>query len=370
MCRFVIIINILVIALSGCAGAPVGWGGSHSIDTKSSNSITISYDGLLESFEDVQNLAKNHCAEYGKHAIADSVHKDKDTWGIVKTFTFLCVDSTSTQNKTREAWYSHPNSLSFSKVKRLEIYSEPSGAKIYTKSTEGDKYLCASPCYVEFEDFQFDNRPEIITVIGAKWKSGVFLWQSLNIVRGANEHYTFKRPNIGPNSDLAKDIAFSKKSTRSKETGSTSNSDITAAVLIGAYFWAAHMGYFNPAPAPLIEENARNPPDPIIKKGRTDVLLQTESGATKKNSHEVYANDTSKECSSDYSCRSHSEKCVKRPFSTSGVCMQNVNKYGTKIYSRPQPSSIRIETKGACRFNSDCPLGFECDTYYKVCLKR
>ena len=75
-------------------------------------------------------------------------------------------------------------------------------------------------------------------------------------------------------------------------------------------------------------------------------------------------------CTSDFSC-SFSEKCVKKPGRYYGICMTEVNRYGTKTYNGPSSSSIGIRSynSSSCTFNTDCPIGFKCDREYKVCVK-
>lgn len=75
-----------------------------------------------------------------------------------------------------------------------------------------------------------------------------------------------------------------------------------------------------------------------------------------------------KSCSSDYSCGiGHS--CVKKPFSSTGVCLKAVDSYGLPTYKMPDSDSINIKTEGSCMFNTDCPIGFRCDSTLKACVK-
>ena len=75
-------------------------------------------------------------------------------------------------------------------------------------------------------------------------------------------------------------------------------------------------------------------------------------------------------CSSDYSC-SYGQSCVKDLYSSSGVCMTNINEYGTQTFDAPKASSIKIRTSkdAECLFNTDCPIGFDCNRSAKVCVK-
>ena len=80
----------------------------------------------------------------------------------------------------------------------------------------------------------------------------------------------------------------------------------------------------------------------------------------------IYTQDNS--CSSDYSC-GIGYSCVKKPFSSTGVCLKSVDSYGTPTYKMPDPNSIEIKTEGSCTFTTDCPIGFRCDSTLKACVK-
>lgn len=73
-------------------------------------------------------------------------------------------------------------------------------------------------------------------------------------------------------------------------------------------------------------------------------------------------------CSSDFACGS-GYSCIKAPFQSSGVCMKSVNAQGVPVYNTPKSDSIRINTQGQCRFDTDCPIGFKCDQTYNACVK-
>jgi len=81
-----------------------------------------------------------------------------------------------------------------------------------------------------------------------------------------------------------------------------------------------------------------------------------------------YDDDDECECSSDLGC-GIGYRCVKPPFSSCGVCMKEVDRYGNPVYRPPDPS-IRIKSKGDCDFDLDCPIGFYCHPKYKVCVKK
>lgn len=87
--------------------------------------------------------------------------------------------------------------------------------------------------------------------------------------------------------------------------------------------------------------------------------------STKNNS--VY---TDKQCTSDFSC-GIGHTCVKAPLKSTGICMKSVNQYGTRQYNTPNTDSIGVNLNldGQCSFNTDCPVGFRCDSKLKACVK-
>jgi len=77
----------------------------------------------------------------------------------------------------------------------------------------------------------------------------------------------------------------------------------------------------------------------------------------------------SQECHSDFNCK-YGQRCVKAPFKMRGVCMDAVDDFGLKQFPPPDTDSMMPKVEGDCQFNTDCPIGFYCHPYYKVCVKR
>jgi hypothetical protein len=79
---------------------------------------------------------------------------------------------------------------------------------------------------------------------------------------------------------------------------------------------------------------------------------------------------SSNNCSSDFNC-GLGMKCVKAPLETYGVCLQEVDRYDLPTYPDKDPSSIlpNMNLNGQCTFNTDCSVGYSCDTKLKVCVK-
>jgi len=80
----------------------------------------------------------------------------------------------------------------------------------------------------------------------------------------------------------------------------------------------------------------------------------------------IYFNQSVNACSTDMDCAMNGV-CVKAPFELRGICVKQVDKYGT-----PKPDQKRNYDpfEGMCSYNSDCPIGFFCSSKHKVCIKR
>jgi hypothetical protein len=92
-------------------------------------------------------------------------------------------------------------------------------------------------------------------------------------------------------------------------------------------------------------------------------------GVNKNNSTYNTTNSSASSCSSDYGC-GYGQKCVKAPYESTGVCMKTVNQFGVQEYGTPDSSSIGVNTGNkSCNFDTDCPVGFKCDSKYKACVK-
>ena len=132
---------------------------------------------------------------------------------------------------------------------------------------------------------------------------------------------------------------------------------------------------------------AKNPQNTLNDVGLVGLLLSRTkhkssgfSGTMPKNTNKYGTVDigspsssglsSSSGCTSDFSCGIGS-KCVKEPYDYKGVCMKSVDRYGIQKFTMPSSDSIGLrDNDSGCRFLTDCPIGFECDTNYKVCVKR
>jgi len=110
------------------------------------------------------------------------------------------------------------------------------------------------------------------------------------------------------------------------------------------------------------------------KTSSSDVKTTTNSSAaisTSRRTSRISDNDSGSEsCSSSMQC-GIGKQCVKEPGRSNGICMQKVDRFGTKSYDLPDMDvGVRGFDEDQCRFNTDCPIGFSCDSKYKVCVKR
>ncbi len=84
-----LMLMLLVLLLSGCAGGPVGWGGTYEVLYSNEKVITIEYDELVSSYKEIITVANDHCVQYGKVAVPAGENTTRVS-GLIKTHTFKC----------------------------------------------------------------------------------------------------------------------------------------------------------------------------------------------------------------------------------------------------------------------------------------
>jgi hypothetical protein len=82
----VLLAILLSLIVVGCAGAPVGWGGSHEIILANQKSVTFRYDPILVRYTDMMADATKHCSSYKKDPVITITGND----GPLRTQTFEC----------------------------------------------------------------------------------------------------------------------------------------------------------------------------------------------------------------------------------------------------------------------------------------
>jgi len=79
-----------LILLSSCASNPVGWGGRYQVIRAGDQSITIEYDRVMSSYQEILEVAQTYCNKSGKKAVPvveDDRSKEK---GLIPVYTFRC----------------------------------------------------------------------------------------------------------------------------------------------------------------------------------------------------------------------------------------------------------------------------------------
>ena len=79
-----LVIVFLGLGMQGCAGGPVGWGGTHEVVQSNSASITFRYDTILGANK-IWEPATEHCKKFDKEAVPTA--KTMQALGIaIQTF--------------------------------------------------------------------------------------------------------------------------------------------------------------------------------------------------------------------------------------------------------------------------------------------
>ena len=83
MRMFLILILLLI---TGCVGAPVGFGGTHKVVQENSKSITFLYDNLVGGYSHIMDEASAHCKKFDKTSVPTQGGKQ----GVLNSQTFEC----------------------------------------------------------------------------------------------------------------------------------------------------------------------------------------------------------------------------------------------------------------------------------------
>lgn len=82
--RFLLLIPIL--SLAACAGAPVGWGGTHEVTLANERAISIVYDPMMGGYAAANKAATEHCLKYSR----SPVPTNKMPHGVLTEQVFEC----------------------------------------------------------------------------------------------------------------------------------------------------------------------------------------------------------------------------------------------------------------------------------------
>ncbi len=80
------IIGLAIGLLAGCAGAPVGWGGTHEVTLANERAISIVYDPMMGGYGAANRAASEHCQRYGHSAVPTNKSKN----GVLTEQVFEC----------------------------------------------------------------------------------------------------------------------------------------------------------------------------------------------------------------------------------------------------------------------------------------
>jgi type IV pilus biogenesis protein CpaD/CtpE len=89
--RFVLLL-VLAAALTGCAGAPVGWGGTDEIVFEDKDTIKIQWDNLTTTEDAVRQKALAHCARTNRSVRIVDASSDASTLGLIRSRTWKCTN--------------------------------------------------------------------------------------------------------------------------------------------------------------------------------------------------------------------------------------------------------------------------------------
>jgi hypothetical protein len=78
--------------LCGCAGAPVGWGGTDEVVFVDKDTIKIQWDNLTTNEDAVRQQAIAHCAKTNRGVQIVDATSDAATLGLVRSRTWKCTE--------------------------------------------------------------------------------------------------------------------------------------------------------------------------------------------------------------------------------------------------------------------------------------
>lgn len=249
-----------------------------------------------------------------------------------------------------------------STVATVAWYPELSGATIIDQKTQNQ--FGSGPLILSYDySGQVPDAQGCYKVSGvtAKWPSGAVnsTEPAIRICEGATSYQvtipyngTAEQRLIDANYAAAMDERARQAQIQQQHAAAQSNDHLWAAAILGVANVASAAsnptGGYKPAPATYV-------PAKTTQQAYAPQKVSSSSG-----------------CTSDYDC-SPGKQCVKAPMQSNGQCLTPVNSFGLSnpANSLPRTQSIlpNLNTQGQCNFNTDCPVGFQCDTKLKVCVK-
>jgi len=80
----------VLIFISSCASNPVGWGGRYQVLSAGDQTITIEYDRVMSSYQEILDVAHTYCKKYGKAAVPVTENDRSKEKGLIPVHTFRC----------------------------------------------------------------------------------------------------------------------------------------------------------------------------------------------------------------------------------------------------------------------------------------
>lgn len=118
------------LVLIGCAGGPVGWGGTHQTMQANDKFVTYLYDPLVGGRSAAMNAASEHCRVYGKNAIPTM----SGNQGILQIQTYECISPqgnvTNAQAQSDQLTKKLDTAFSSWKKCNEELAQSPSGQQV------------------------------------------------------------------------------------------------------------------------------------------------------------------------------------------------------------------------------------------------
>jgi|TARA_R110000822_G_scaffold31760_5_gene91684 hypothetical protein len=84
--KSLLLTSSVLLFLTGCADAPVGYGGSHRAVLANDKSVTYVYDPIMGGYNKAMRDSTKHCKSYGKSPVLTFSGKQ----GVLGTLTFEC----------------------------------------------------------------------------------------------------------------------------------------------------------------------------------------------------------------------------------------------------------------------------------------
>lgn len=85
---------VVVLFLAGCAGAPVGFGGTDEVVFADADTIKIQWDNITTNEDSVRKKAIAHCANTQRGAQLIDGTSDPLTFGLIRSRTWKCKTPT------------------------------------------------------------------------------------------------------------------------------------------------------------------------------------------------------------------------------------------------------------------------------------